>query len=61
MAKVQVVYCGPYDEVCVPAFGLDAVHPGEPLLVDQEQADVLVLQDTWCLYVPPAPAPKPKP
>lgn len=59
MALVQVVYNGPFDEVNVPSLGLESVIKGEPVSVDQADADLLCQQAIWSVVKPSAPAPKP--
>lgn len=44
----QIVYCGPFDEVYVPAFGLAAIKPGEPVEVsDDAAASLLEQHEAW--------------
>jgi hypothetical protein len=44
----QIVYCGPYDLVDVPAFRLAGVAPGVPIEVSDEAAASLLAQpDNW--------------
>lgn len=44
----QLVYCGPYDEVIVPAYHLAGVKPGVPVEVSDEAAAALLAQsDIW--------------
>ena len=44
----QIVYCGPYDQVDVPAFRLAGVAPGVPIEVSDEAAASLLAQpDNW--------------
>lgn len=44
----QIVYCGPFDEVYVPAFGLAEIKPGVPVDVSDDAAASLLEQaDNW--------------
>ena len=60
MPQQQVVYCGPFDEVDVPALRLAGVRPGVPVEVSAEAAEQLFAQPE-CWRPASAPAVKPEP